>query len=579
MRVLAVLGALQLAGGQSVVELTGAPASCELRHGGASGIESSCNLHVNGVDVVGRLAALQSELGALELGQAGMEKTVKAQEASLSDHGDELDELEKQSKAFLKAHTDTAASFDADLALMNTHMAAAHVAAKAARDANAGVAAAAHKQASDNSVAHAANQKAQQDAVDAVSESAAKAHAAAESSRKSNAAAATRNHAANQANGVRLQGLEAERVTKEASHKEATVKYTAQPGRRLLTAAQAAALPVAPVPAYKKEPAQWHHAAADATGCPLTLVTQCSVDRLPALRDQIASLAGGRMSVALYVPRGVAARSSLETTAEDLLEHAARSGVDLTLSVLADVAGSDNKYPINSLRNLALGQVRSPLVFLVDVDFVVSSGFVPWAKAHHTEIVDLCVTHKHALIVPAFEYHSTAAEIVPTSMAGLAGEWAAQRATAFHMASFPEGHGATDYNRWWKQSSTMRTAPAPPAAAYPVEFTGHFEPYVVAATRHVPAYDERLRGYGMNKVAHLQAMHVLRKTPFKVLVDQFVVAREHERSAAFNALHANADSVDELQGLFSKVAEELSRGVAPTVHASTRAMLGAMARE
>ena len=62
---------------------------------------------------------------------------------------------------------------------MNTHMAAAHVAAKAARDANAGVAAAAHKQASDNSVAHAATQKAQQDAVDAVSESAAQARAAA----------------------------------------------------------------------------------------------------------------------------------------------------------------------------------------------------------------------------------------------------------------------------------------------------------------------------------------------------------------------------------------------------------------
>ena len=89
----------------------------------------------------------------------------------------------------------------------------------------------------------------------------------------------------------------------------------------------------------------------------------------------------------------------------------------------------------------------------------------------------------------------------------------------------------------------------------------------------MPAYDERLRGYGMNKVAHLQAMHLLRKAPFKVLLDQFVIAHEHERSAAFNALHANVDSVDELQSVFSKVVEELSRGVEPTVHESTRAML------
>ena len=110
------------AAGPSVVELTGLPSSCELRHGGTAGIESSCALHVNGVDVVARLTALQTELAALELGQSGMEKTVKAQEASLSDHGDELDALEKESKAFLKTHTDTAAAFNTDLSLLNAHI-------------------------------------------------------------------------------------------------------------------------------------------------------------------------------------------------------------------------------------------------------------------------------------------------------------------------------------------------------------------------------------------------------------------------------------------------------------------------
>jgi chemotaxis protein histidine kinase CheA len=570
---LLLVATVAAAAGPSVVELTGLPSSCELRHGGAAGIESTCALHVNGVDVVARLTALQTELTALELDQSGMEKTVKAQEASLSDHGDELDALEKESKAFLKTHTDTAAAFNTDLSLLNSHINAAQVAAKAAQKANADVAAVAHQRSSENAVAHAANKKAQEDALSAVSEAAAKSHVAAELARDSNAAATAQNDAALQSNNARLANLESERASKETAHKEATVKYTAQAGRRLLTSAQAAAMHVAPVPAYKKDPSQWHHESTSARDCEITLVTQCSIDRLPALRRQMTSWTNGKMSVALYIPGGVSARSALESEADALLQDAARSGVDLTLSVLTDVNTSDGKYPINSLRNLALGQVNTPLVFLVDVDFIVSAGFVQWAKVHHAEIVDQCDIKQQALVVPAFEYHTSTDTAAPTTMAGLAGEWAAQRASAFHVATFPEGHGSTNYNQWWKQSSTMRTTPAAPAAAYPIEFAGHYEPYIIAAARHVPAYDERLRGYGMNKVAHLQAMHLLRKAPFKVLLDQFVIAHEHERSAAFDALHANVDSVDELQSVFSKVVEELSRGVEPTVHESTRAML------
>ena len=36
---------------------------------------------------------------------------------------------------------------------------------------------------------------------------------------------------------------------------------------------------------------------------------------------------------------------------------------------------------------------------------------------------------------------------------------------------------------------------------YPVEYELHFEPYVMMRREDVPSYDERFRGYGMNKIS------------------------------------------------------------------------------
>ena len=114
----------------------------------------------------------------------------------------------------------------------------------------------------------------------------------------------------------------------------------------------------------------------------ITLVTQCSVDRLDKLLAQLTGWRGPA-SVALYID---AAEGSEEAAA---IEHAALETLkgwprelahDLVLSLGYPPSAPPEAaplYPINALRNLALRHAPSDLVFLVDVDFVPSAGARP----------------------------------------------------------------------------------------------------------------------------------------------------------------------------------------------------------
>lgn len=63
---------------------------------------------------------------------------------------------------------------------------------------------------------------------------------------------------------------------------------------------------------------------------------------------------------------------------------------------------------------------------------------------------------------------------------------------AFHAGCFPEGHRQTNLDRW----TGLEAAAVP----YKVKYAEGYEPYGLFFRRHAPPFDERFRGFGLDKV-------------------------------------------------------------------------------
>mmetsp|Transcript_15970 Transcript_15970/g.37652 ORF Transcript_15970/g.37652 Transcript_15970/m.37652 type:complete len:598 (-) Transcript_15970:50-1843(-) len=318
--------------------------------------------------------------------------------------------------------------------------------------------------------------------------------------------------------------------------------------------------------------------------CGVCLVTQCSVDRLDRLEAQM-QLWPGEMSAAVFID----APAESEQAAEDkrsILEAYLRSeekrksdgfkaqaatNAGRTITVVYQLPAQEVKcpaydtlYPVNKLRNEALRGARSQLVLLVDVDFLPSDGLYGslCGKDDGRKLFRaLCGPSRksdgaqkpRALVIPAFEARSWKKEEVKPhgqmlSHGGLKEAYEAGDTLGFHTWYFPKGHGATNFQRWFagpaeedmdrgvRDRLRKRTHGV---NAYHVEYEEGFEPYVVAARHQVPAYDERFKGYGMNKISHLHEMAKGQGFKFFVMdnFEAFLVAKWHPRSAAWHCMY------------------------------------------
>jgi glycosyltransferase-like protein LARGE len=316
----------------------------------------------------------------------------------------------------------------------------------------------------------------------------------------------------------------------------------------------------------------------------LTLVTQLSVDRLGALAEQVLAWEGP-VSAAIYIPythddaraipvlHDIAACYEKLVGAEGVRDCRGPGGAcELRISLLwsreqgglvelkeaneeaetmearAKRAQSqyDSLYPVNALRNLALKAASTDLVLLLDVDFVPSAGAHD-AIAKDEQLRQEATRCNTAFVLPAFEQHPTngaaggaAYSAVPRSKEALVA--LGEEASAFHIGHFAKGHASTDYTKWFSTGSKKGVS-----NAYRVEYSESYEPYVVMARKSVPMYDERFRGYGMNKISHLYAV-ASQGTCFKVLPSQFVIAREHAKSTSWvQTFGTSADPVQKVR--------------------------------
>jgi len=329
------------------------------------------------------------------------------------------------------------------------------------------------------------------------------------------------------------------------------------------------------------------------TGIEVTLVTQCSLDRLSNLEAQLA-LWAGKASVTIYLKFTESKNDAIHTilsTIERARNQAgknadARSFFDVAVTVVEGYL-DDEQYPINYLRNVALleaqrqhlrmnASLESSAVLLVDVDF--RPSFNLRKMLHSRNATESILKQRQVIVCPAFE---TAAEDCPQSIDRLNELVREGKAEGFHQSHFPQGHGPTQFETFWDKSLLLKTEGNAYddccwLESYKVQHEDLFEPYIVMASADAPLYDERFQGYGLNKVSHLATVAAQKDGEFFVLPGVFLVAPAHERSESWAKIYGKSQSEDHsfnqlmLKGLYYNFTQNLKAGGDPVVSESTR---------
>lgn len=254
----------------------------------------------------------------------------------------------------------------------------------------------------------------------------------------------------------------------------------------------------------------------------ITLVTQVSMERLATLERSL-QLWEGPVSLVIYVTtKQHSEKSSFEWQRLYIQKKLKNIKLASSSHVTLVFGNSKNEdYPINALRNIAIRQVKSKYMFLLDADFQPSPYFQQkFAATFKYSNFD----QKTAFVIPAFEYIELPqrSDNAPQTKEELLQLLHREEPfiLPFRISESSESHRITDYWKWYRadKSYSLNT------------FCDKYEPYVILRkTSSIPYYDERFSGYGMNKVTHITELFAANFT-FTVLPDVWVLHLPHKIS-------------------------------------------------
>jgi hypothetical protein len=303
----------------------------------------------------------------------------------------------------------------------------------------------------------------------------------------------------------------------------------------------------------------------------LTVVTQLSWNRMPALLNQCSTFTGP-MAASVYLPI-VQEKGDSELTEANLKlvqdemkkigsmhEEAERNMAGCQLDIIFLWEAFDTKdaallYPVNSLRNYARILVKTQLMSAIDVDMMISRSLSEHLQSPGVkEILEEQALKRIALVLPAFEpsrqgsYGRSMADLAANgTKADLASLFKSKQVLQFKLKVFVRGHTPTNYTRWFASSDT-----------YPVRYQRMYEPWFIGHVDQLPFHDALFRGYGLNKIAHVASLNYYNYS-FFVHPAAWLIHRPHEDTAVRKVVAREASNVNKLgiklpkTALYSKV--------------------------
>lgn len=203
------------------------------------------------------------------------------------------------------------------------------------------------------------------------------------------------------------------------------------------------------------------------------------------------------------------------------------SDVDMRSNYQRDVA-----YPSNMLRNVALNASDCAWVLPSDADLVPSRDFATqWARfvERRRGESDDDDNLRRVYVVAAFEIQSDRWSDAPRVKAELQQAVRSGYVRPFYEAVCADCQRSTDYRFWFNAG----TDPAV-RVLFRRQWTHPWEPFFIARRSALPAYDERFRQYGYNRVTLICELH-MRRVEFVVVDGVFLLHDGFKRPGDFHA--------------------------------------------